>query len=100
MRSIKTVGELWDFVGYVVLYAPDEFPIEDYLAPEDQMTLDRAFRLLSDGIVIAYPEDASEDRRQWLTGSLDRAFTAYRQGDLRGGAQILHDDFQGAIFKA
>ena len=97
---IKTVSELWDLVGYVVLYAPDEFPIEDYRAPEDQMTLDRAFRLLRDGIVIAYPEGDSDERRQWLSDSLDRAFAAYRQGDLRGGAQILHDDFQGAIFKA
>lgn len=32
-----------DYAGFVRLCAPDEFPVEDFLPPEEQMMLDRAF---------------------------------------------------------
>lgn len=98
-NGIQSVDHLYNLIGYVVLRAPDRFPVEDYLADEDQMTLDRAFERLRDGILIAYPEDAAHEKRAWLNDALDRSLAAYRQGDDVGGAHILQDDFQDAIFK-
>lgn len=97
--GVHSVDHLYNLIGYVVLRAPDRFPVEDYLADEDQMTLDRAFECLRDGILIAYPEDAAHEKRAWLNDALDRSLAAYRQGDDVGGAHILQDDFQDAIFK-
>ena len=42
-RWIRDARSLSDFIGYVVIYAPDGFPEEDYLQPHEQMTLERAF---------------------------------------------------------
>jgi len=97
--GVQSVDHLYNLIGYVVLRAPDRFPVEDYLAEEDQMTLERAFGRLRDGILIVYPEDAARDKRAWLNDALDRSLAAYRQGDDVGGAHILQDDFQDAIFK-
>ncbi|MNT25268.1 hypothetical protein D3C72_1607790 [compost metagenome] len=96
---IRSVDDLWGHIAVVVLYAPDAFPIKDFLAADQQMTLDRAFEILKDGVSIAYPEDSFSEKRAWLYAALDRSIAAYRQGDDVGGAHILQDDFQDAIFK-
>lgn len=97
--AIRSVDDLWNHIAYVRGYAPDYFPVRDFLRPEEQMTLDRAFALLRDGVWVAYPEEESHDRRRWLFDALDRAFAAYRDGDEVAGATILQDDFEDAIFK-
>lgn len=99
-HEVKSVDDLWDFIGYVVLRAPDRFPREDYLADEEQMTLEVAFEVMRRAISVAYPEPGAEDKRSWLADALSRSLTAYRQGDTPGGAHILQDDFQDQIFKA
>ena len=43
MSRMKSVRDLYNHIGYVVLYAPDRFPIEDYLPADEQMTLEKAF---------------------------------------------------------
>jgi hypothetical protein len=96
---VRSVDDLWNLIGSVVLRAPDRFAIEDYLADDQQMTLDRAFVFLREGILIAYPDDALAEKRAWLHDALDRSLAAYQQGDDVGGAHILQDDFQDAIFK-
>lgn len=95
---MKSVDELWDHIAYVVLYAPDDFPQEDFLAPDDQMTMDRAFELLRAGVMIAYPEGKFAQKRLSLMGLLDRSFLAYRSEDEMTGVKLLHE-FQDAIFK-
>lgn len=97
--AIKSVDDLWNHIAYVRGYAPNYFKVKDFLRPEEQMTLDRAFALLRDGVWVAYPEEQFEDKRQWLFGALDRALAAYRDGDEAAGATILQDDFEDAIFK-
>ncbi len=47
---VKDIDSLFDFIGYVVIYAPDRFPVEDYLAPGEQMTLAMAFDELRYGL--------------------------------------------------
>lgn len=86
MFVIESVDDLWNLIAYITLYAPDEFPTEDFLAADEQMTLDRAFDQLHAGVKIAYPEAQFEDKRHELHGILDRSFLAYRSGqEINGG---------------
>ncbi len=96
---IKTVDNLWNHIAYVRGYAPNDFKEEDFLLPEEQMTLDRAFKLLDDGINVAYPEDTFAEKRAELRDALSRSLQAYRAGDEIAGATILRDDFENRIFK-
>ena len=36
---VRSPEDLRDFFSYVLLSAPDEFPVEDFLAPDEQMNL-------------------------------------------------------------
>lgn len=96
---IETVDDLWNHIAYVRSYAPNHFKEEDFLLPEEQMTLDRAFKLLDDGIDVAYPEGAFSEKRTALRDALSRALHAYHAGDEIAGATILQDDFEDRIFK-
>ena len=98
MDKITTVDDLYDFIGYVVLSAPDKFPVEDYLKADEQMNLDRAFALLREGVVVAYPDDFHPEKKVALYALLDDSLHAYRAGDRVKGAHVLQD-FQDKIFK-
>jgi hypothetical protein len=98
MQWVRSVDSLYNFIAYVVGYAPDRFPVEDYLPPEGQMTLERAFEELRAGMRFIDPEVANEQKRGQLTQLLDDAYSAYRSGDERTGAHLLQD-FEGLIFK-
>jgi hypothetical protein len=99
MPKLKTVDDLYNHIGYVVLCAPDKFPMRDYLNPEDQMNLDRAFEQLRAGIEIAYPEEFHPEKRHPLHNLLDQALAAYKAGDRFKGAHLLQG-FQDSIFKS
>ena len=98
MFVMKSVDDLWNHIAYVLGYAPDHFPYEDFLAPEEQMTLDKAFEQLHAGVVIAYPEESFAGKRKELHAMLDSSFLAYRNGkEIEGGT--LLNEFEGRIFK-
>jgi len=96
MQWVTSVDDLYDFIGYVVLSAPNSFPIEDYLLPEQQMTLDMAFDELRRGIDLCHMADDAKRRR--LSSVLDQALAAYQAGDAFRGAHLVQD-FQDLIFK-
>lgn len=98
MRWVKDVGSLYDFIGYVVLSAPNRFPKEDYLADEEQMDLESAFEELRHGITLLDPEVATEEKKPLLVTILNESLAAYREGDDYTGAHRLQD-FQDLIFK-
>jgi hypothetical protein len=97
-RWVTKFDSLYDFIGYVVLSAPDEFPQEDFLRPEDQMTLDRAFEELAHGVLLVEQDFPGADRQRGLSAVLERSLAAYRAGDSLTGAHSLQD-FQDLIFK-
>lgn len=98
VANLKTVNDLFYHIGYVVLCAPDKFPVRDYLAPDKQMDLDRAFVQLRQGVEIAYPADFHPEKRGALYSLLDKSLSAYRAGDRFNGAHLLQG-FQDQIFK-
>lgn len=98
MFGMESIDDLWDHIAYVLGYAPDRFPYRDFLAADEQMTLDRAFQLLHAGVVIAYPEEQFKAKRHELHAILDRSFLAYRSGEEIGGGTLLNE-FEARIFK-
>ena len=98
MFVMESVDDLWNHIAYVLGYAPDRFPYEDFLSPEEQMTLDTGFEQLHAGVLIAYPDVENADRRDELHKLLDRSYLAYRNGDELVGGTVLNE-FEARIFK-
>ncbi|VVE49237.1 hypothetical protein PCO31111_04621 [Pandoraea communis] len=98
MRYVSDVESFYDFIGYVVLCAPDKFPARDYLPVDEQMNIEMAFVELKRGLRIIYSEVADEEKRVRLESLLDQAVHAYSKGDDLCGAHLLQD-FQDLIFK-
>ena len=74
-----------DYVGFVQLCAPDDFPHEETVGPEDQWTLSRAFEGLRLGLKMAAEEKG--ERTEFARGRVlvEEAFAAYRDGRMRDG---------------
>jgi hypothetical protein len=97
MPSIRSLPHLYDFIGYMVLRAPDRYPTEDFLEPDEQMTLDRGFRMLKESLVyVPVPPDFPAFHSA-LAEVLSDSLLAYRRGDRKAGARRLLD-FQNLIF--
>lgn len=96
---MENVDDLWNHIAYVLLCAPDQFPHEDFLSEDEQMTLDRAFEQLRQGVEVAYPEVSFASKRAVLNGLLDRSYAAYKAGQDIAAGRFLNE-FQEGIFKA
>lgn len=98
MSHIKDIDSLYNFIGYVVLRAPDRFPAEDYLPAEQQMTLERAFAELRQGAKLVKADAPDLPDVDKLETALDDALALYQRGDDVEGAHRLQD-FEAMIFK-
>ena len=98
MSPVAGPDELYDFIGYVFVCAPDQFPERDFLEPNEQMNLERAFAELNSSLDSLDQEVVTPAKRPRLVELLDRSLAAYRGGDRFGGAHLLQD-FQDLIFK-
>jgi len=96
-RRVTNISGLFDFIGYVVLCAPNAFPARDYLKPEEQMNLDRAFEELAEGVRLVERDFPNADQQRGLSALLAQSHEAYRSGDEVSGAHLLQD-FQARIF--
>jgi hypothetical protein len=74
-----------DYVGFVKLCAPDEFPAEDWAAPADRWTLDLAFEGLRLGLRMAAEEKGERDEFARGRTLVEDAYAAYRDGRVRDG---------------
>lgn len=98
MALVHDIDSFYNFIGYVRLTAPDRFPVRDYLKPDQQMNLDRAFAELRNGLQLVDPEVADEKKRAQLSALLEDSLSAYRSSDDIKGAHLLND-FEALIFK-
>ena len=87
-RWVHDVRSLRDFISYVIVHAPDEFPQEDYLQAHEQMNLASAFDELSRGIVLLQPSQIQQSELQTV---LSKAFTEYKAGSNIKAAHTLHE---------
>ncbi len=69
----------FDFLGFVIVYAPD-FPEEDFLEPNEQLDLERAFEELSNGLKIVWNELTKADA-ELGTRFLAVALKKFQDGD-------------------
>jgi hypothetical protein len=97
MRWVRDLLGLHDFIAHVVLGAPDDFPIEDYRASDDQLTLERAFEELRNGLAFVAVSNSDPAFHDRLRAVLDESLAAYRAGERKKGAHRLQD-FQDMIF--
>ena len=74
-------------------------PPGSLLEPDQQMTLDRAFDLLRQGVQIAYPEPEFATKRSELNAILDCSYSHYRTGDEIAAGHLLNE-FESGIFKS
>ena len=98
MNWVKDIDSFYDFIGYVIISAPDRFPVEDYLADDEQMNLEKAFEELYKGLELIDERVADDSKKAKLSDMLKESISAYRSGDEYKGAHLLQD-FEEEIFK-
>ena len=94
---VNDLEDLRDFISYVVLYSPDEFPQEDYLPVTEQMTLDKAFDEIRRGLAILDGRIDDKGRLARLHSLIEKSLAAYRRGDDVEGAHLLQAFEQDAF---
>jgi hypothetical protein len=74
-----------DYVIYVQTYLPDSFPPRQAVGPEDQWTLDLAFRGLREGLALAVKEKGDKPVFHDCERLVEDAYEQYRAGNRREG---------------
>jgi hypothetical protein len=92
--EIERPTEFVDHLGYILLSAPDEYPYEDYLSPEEQpnnaTAFAEAFRAMQMFIDSARTEEGREKLRE-CDRNLHVAFELYEKGDAVRAAHLVQD---------
>lgn len=96
MFVMESIEDLWEHIAYTLAYAPD-FPRRDFPPEDQQMSLDRAFEQLRQGVLIACPEGGTAAKRKLLFDLLEKSFQAYTEGDELNACRLIND-FQRSIF--
>lgn len=60
MSWVTNIPESHDFLSLVAACAPNDFPVEDYLPDEEQLTLSLAFSELQNGLALLNAADGRE----------------------------------------
>ena len=74
-----------DYVIYVQTYLPDRFPPRQAVGPEDQWTLELAFRGLREGLALAVAEKGDKPVFKECGRLVEEAHEQYRTGHQREG---------------
>ncbi len=80
-----------DFVGYVFLCAPDEFPCDDWRKPDEKMNLQRAFIGLRYGLDLAASEKGENEVVMRCRQLVDDALAHFHAGDGSAGRRALNE---------
>ena len=97
MSWVTSIQSFKDFLSLVIVYAPDDFPEEDFLEPHEQLNLESAFAELRHGLTLLAKSDMSVGSATGLASFLDKALVAYRSGDDIAGAHLLQE-FESQAF--
>jgi hypothetical protein len=89
--GFKDLHGFKDFVGYVFLCAPDEFPYKDWREAEEQMTLDRAFAGLRYGLDVTASEKGETEVVTMCRELVDEAYANFNTGQDSEGRRKLNE---------
>lgn len=78
-----------DFVGMVIVCAPDGFFDEDWLLPDEQINLERAFVGLRYGLQLTAAEKGESKLLEQCRELVEAAYADYRAGDEVAGQAKL-----------
>lgn len=87
----ENLDEVIDFIAGVVIRAPNRFPKEDFLKPEEQLNLDRAFDELRYGLDRVSEDLGESSEIVTARTMLEEAYTHYREERIKEGAWRLQD---------
>lgn len=76
---VASEKEFFDFLSYCVVYAPD-FPNRSFLSPEEQLTWDRAFLRLRDGLQLVRKYSSDPNTRTSADELVRQADSDIRSG--------------------
>ena len=91
MYVLKNMDALYDHIGYTASYAPNDFPYEDFLAVDEQNTLESSFAQLRNAIAIIDPKIATPDKLPIIRSILEESYEAFKSGDRRAGVLLLNE---------
>ena len=80
-----------DFVVFVRMWAPNNFPGRDGALAEEPWTLELAFQGLRTGIASAISEKGERAEFSESLELIDEAYQHYKSGDKAGGFRALDD---------
>ena len=80
-----------DYVVFVRMCAPNQFPVREGVPPEDQWTLDLAFRGLREGLSLAATEKGSRTEFDECSRLVEQAYTHYKSGQRKEGFFALDE---------
>ncbi len=80
-----------DYVVWVKLCSPDQFPVRERRAPEEQWTLDLAFEGLRYGLSCAVQEKGERPVFEKCRQLVEQAHRHYREGNMREGFFTLEE---------
>ncbi len=78
-----------DYLVYVYAYAPNLFPAEDWQKPDEQMTLERAFKGFRLGIEVSISEKGERPVFNECRKLIEDAYADYLAGNDLGGQHKL-----------
>lgn len=87
-----------DFISIILGCAPDRFIREDFLADEDQLTLENSFGLMREQFPLVEARLKNKEIIPEIMHLLDASLTAYRAGEEIKGAHLIQD-FRDLILK-
>jgi hypothetical protein len=80
-----------DELAFVTGHAPDRFPKEDFLPPEEQSNLENSYQRLSEAFhafVEAY--GTTPDVAKWRA-AIDESYDLFKKGEKQAGTRRLND---------
>ena len=89
--KMSRLSELNDYLGFVVLSAPNKFPKVGPFGEDPANILETAFAQLREAMTLANKKIKDPEVIQELNTLLERSLSAYRAGDVGQGAHLLQD---------
>jgi hypothetical protein len=94
---IKKTSDLNDYIGFVVLSAPNNFPKVGPFSENSSANLDHAFNEIDAGMLLLQKKIKDSNQLNELRTLLEKSKKAYLDGDDIKGAHLLQD-FQDIAF--
>lgn len=85
MAWCNRISEIKDFLAFVVLFGPDNFPTHR------NMNIEKAFEQIFEGLKICKNEIKSNDSYDKLCELAKNSHKAYLSKDIKEGAHLLQD---------